>query len=101
LKDVYKYLLVGSKDQAKNFELRYFLFEPGSQSDLTRHDKKFVFFILHGKANMQINNEFFDLKPQDVVNVSERELIQFMPIDGEALGFICVTTPPKNSLYAK
>jgi quercetin dioxygenase-like cupin family protein len=91
LKGITKYLLVGKDDHAKNFEMRFFQFEPGSKSDLTRHPKENIFYILEGLTRLQINQEFYDLKPNDVVFVSKNDLIQFVNMGDHALRFINVT----------
>jgi len=91
LKGVFKHLLVGPQDQAPNFEMRYFRFNPSSHSDLVRHDKDYAFFVLHGNAKMQVNDDFFELHPFDVAYVSMGELLQFTTLGEEPFGVICVT----------
>jgi len=91
LKGITKYLLIGPEDQANNFELRLFQFEPGSRSDLVRYEKDYAFYILEGTTRLQINTEYYELKTRDVVYVSKDELIQFVNDGIQPLRFLYVT----------
>jgi len=46
--------------------------------------------ILHGKARIQINDDFFELKPMDAVFVSGGDLHQLRNVGDSQLGFLCV-----------
>ena len=91
LHGITKLLIVGQKDLAERLELRVFIFEPGSKSDISKHPKENIFFILEGRALLQINNDKFELKPYDVAFVSKDDLIQISAIGDETLKFIDVT----------
>ncbi len=90
---VVKHVLIGREDGAPNFVIRYFRIEPGGHSRLERHPHDHGVVILHGKAKVQLNDEFLELGPLDVVYVGGNDLHQFSTIGEEALGFICVIPP--------
>jgi len=90
---VVKHVLIGREDGAPNFVIRYFRIEPGGHSRLERHPHDHGVVILHGKAKVQLNDEFLELGPLDVVYVGGDDLHQFSTIGEEALGFICVIPP--------
>jgi quercetin dioxygenase-like cupin family protein len=46
--------------------------------------------ILHGKAKVQINDDFYELEPFDSVFISGNDIHQFTNIGDSPMGFICV-----------
>jgi quercetin dioxygenase-like cupin family protein len=90
---VVKHVLVGREDGAPNFVVRYFRIEPGGHSRLEKHPHDHGVVILHGKAKVQLNDEFLELEPLDVVYVGGNDLHQFSNIGDNALGFLCVIPP--------
>ncbi|MCJ7657718.1 MAG: hypothetical protein MUO67_01065, partial [Anaerolineales bacterium] len=66
---VVKQVLIGREDGAPNFVIRYFRIEPGGHSRLESHPHDHGVVILHGKAKVQLNDEFRELEPLDVVYV--------------------------------
>jgi quercetin dioxygenase-like cupin family protein len=46
--------------------------------------------ILHGKARVQINDDFHDLTPLDSVFISGNDIHQLTNIGDGPLGFLCV-----------
>jgi len=92
LQGIKKFLLVGKADEAENFEVRFFEFAPGAQSDHIRHNKEYGFYILEGKARFKINDDEYILSEKDVAYVSKGELL-LITNEGEVpLRFMCVTT---------
>ena len=90
---VVKQVLIGREDGAQNFVIRYFRIEPGGHSRLESHPHDHGVVILHGKAKVQLNDEFLELDPLDVVYVGGNDLHQFSNIGEDALGFLCVIPP--------
>lgn len=90
---VVKQVLIGRQDGAPNFVIRYFRIEPGGHSQLERHPHDHGVVILHGRAKVQLNDEFHELGPLDVVYVGGNDLHQFRNIGEDALGFLCVIPP--------
>ena len=88
-------VIIGPQDNAPNFAVRYFRLEPGRHSNLERHPHEHGVVILHGRAQLQLNEEFFEVEPLDAIFISGNDLHQFTVIGKEPLGFLCVVTARK------
>jgi quercetin dioxygenase-like cupin family protein len=93
---VTRQVVIGPDDDSNNFHLRYFRLEPGKHSNLERHPHEHGVIILHGKARVQLNDDFSEIGPNDAVFISGNDLHQFTAIGDEPLGFLCVIKD-KNS----
>jgi len=87
---VIKRVLIGPEEDAPYFILRYFRVEPGQHTNLERHAHDHGVVILHGKARVQLNAEFHEVGPMDVVYIAGDDLHQFTNLGEEAMGFLCV-----------
>jgi len=87
---VLKHVLVGPDDGAPNFIIRYFHVPVGEKTFYDQHPHEHGVVILHGKAKVQINDDFYELGPLDSVFVSGNDIHQFTNIGEGPLGFICV-----------
>lgn len=90
-------VVVGPKDGARNFAIRYFEIEPGGQSSFDRHPHDHGIYILKGKARVLIGWETHEVGPGDVVYIAPDEQHQFESIGDEPLGFLCVVPPKKEA----
>jgi mannose-6-phosphate isomerase-like protein (cupin superfamily) len=88
---VSKQILLSAEQTGGNFDVRYYHFDPGSIGDLARHDREYCFLVVHGRANLLLNDESYPLNCNDVVYISPHELIQVIPEGDEPLGFFCIT----------
>lgn len=88
---IVKHVLVGPEDGAPNFVIRYFEVEPGGYSRLESHPQEHGIVILHGRAQIQLEEEFLTLEPLDVVFIPGGDKHQLINNDDDnKLGFICV-----------
>jgi quercetin dioxygenase-like cupin family protein len=87
---VTRQIFVGPDEGSNNFHLRYFRLEPGTHSNLERHEHEHGVLVLHGHAKLQLNDEFFDVHPNDAIFISSNDLHQFVVQGNEPLGFLCV-----------
>lgn len=87
-------VLVGPRDGAANFRIRYFRIEPGGHSALERHPHDHGVFILHGRAQVTMGSQEVTVGPRDVLYIPGRERHQLRAFGDEPLGFLCVV-PPK------
>jgi quercetin dioxygenase-like cupin family protein len=87
---VIKNVLVGPKDGAPNFIIRFFEVPVGGHTFYDQHDHEHGVMILHGKARVQINDDFHDLTPLDSVFISGNDIHQLTNIGDGPLGFLCV-----------
>ncbi len=87
---VLKHVLVGPDDNAPNFIIRYFHVPVGQNTVYDQHPHEHGVVILHGKAKVQINDDFYELEPFDSVFISGEDIHQFTNIGDSPMGFICV-----------
>ncbi len=89
---VIKHVLVGPKDGAPNFVIRYFHVPVGDNTFFDQHPHEHGIVILHGKAKVRIGESFYELNPLDAVFISGNDIHQLVNIGDEPLGFMCVIT---------
>ena len=94
LKNITKHVVIGEKEGAPHFFMRYFHVEPHGHSRLERHPQEHEVIVLHGQGQVKIAGDTFDISPFDVVFIEGNELHQFLNTGEQPLGFICVI--PKN-----
>jgi quercetin dioxygenase-like cupin family protein len=87
---VTRQVFIGPEEGSDNFHMRYFHLEPGKHSNLERHPHEHGVLILHGQARVQLNDEFFDVRQNDVIYISGNDLHQFVATGDQPLGFLCV-----------
>lgn len=87
---VTKHVLVGPDDGAPNFIIRYFQVPVGESTFHHEHPHEHGIVILHGKAQVLINNEVFELKPPSSVFISGGDVHKITNIGDSALGFLCI-----------
>ena len=90
---VVKHVLIGPADEAPNFVMRYFQVEPGKFTRLEQHPGDHGVILVTGRARVQLNDEFFELGPLDVVYIAGNDLHQFTNIGDEPMGFLCIIKP--------
>jgi len=90
IQGVLKHVLVGPDDDAPNFIIRYFHVPVGKSSFYEKHPHEHGVVILHGKAKVQINDDFYEVEPYDSVFISGNDIHQVTNIGETPLGFVCV-----------
>ena len=88
-----KHVLIGRRDGAANYCLRYFEIAPGGQSSLDRHAHDHGVFILHGKAQVTMGAETVEAGKGDVLYIPPNEEHQLINVGNSVLGFLCVVPP--------
>ena len=83
-------VIIGPQDGNPNYYVRYFRVEPGGQTSLDQHEHDHGVFILHGRTEVLLGEETFQLEPQDIVYVPGMEVHQFRAVGPEPLGFLCI-----------
>jgi quercetin dioxygenase-like cupin family protein len=94
VKGVTKRVLIGRKENAPGYSMRYFEVQPGGNSALESHPEIHQVFILRGKGRVLMGNDYHDIFEGDVVYIEPNEQHQFQATAGEILGFICVAPQP-------
>jgi quercetin dioxygenase-like cupin family protein len=88
-----KRVLIGRRDGAASFSLRYFEIPPGGKSSLDRHAHDHGVYILKGRACVLMGQETVEAGPGDVLYIPPDEPHQFENIGDEPLGFLCAVPP--------
>ena len=89
---VLKHVLVGPNEGAPNFVIRYFHVPVGDNTFYDQHPHEHGIVILHGKARVQIKDDFYELGPLDAIFISGNDIHQLVNIGDTPLGFLCVIT---------
>lgn len=93
-----KQVLIGEKDGAPNFAMRYFTIPPHEFSSLDKHERDHGVMVMHGRARVQLGDRFEEVGPGDVVYIPGWEQHQFENLTDEPFTFLCIVPPmPKKS----
>ena len=90
---VSRQVVIGPQDDSYNFAIRYFRVEPGCSTNLERHAHEHGVVIVHGRARLQINEDFHELDTWDAAFISGNDLHQLTAISDIPMGFLCVIKP--------
>jgi len=85
-----KNILIGDKEGAPHFIMRYFELAPGGHSRLEQHAHEHEVIVLRGKGVVQMGEKRHAIAPFDTIYVEGNELHQFTNPYEEPFGFICV-----------
>jgi quercetin dioxygenase-like cupin family protein len=85
-----RHVIIGPKDGAQNFVMRYFEIPPRGQSSFEHHLHDQGVVILKGKARVLLGWEMHEVGPGDAVYIAQHEQHQFENIGDEPLGFLCI-----------
>ena len=91
---VSKRVLIGPKEGAEGFAMRYFEVEPGGNSAFEHHPHIHQVFVVHGRGRVLIGEQYHDIGPGDVIYIGPDEQHELRAAPNEALGFICVAPKP-------
>jgi quercetin dioxygenase-like cupin family protein len=100
--DVYQYnsnnatkqVLIGRKEGANNFEVRYFTIPPRGFSSLDQHQHDHGVLVMQGRARVMLGEHFEEVGPGDVVYIPSMERHQFENLGDDLFSFLCII-PPK------
>ncbi|WP_376792118.1 cupin domain-containing protein [Thermoflexus sp.] len=91
-------VLIGPRERAPYFVLRYFELPPGCKSSLDAHPYDHGVVILQGQARVLLGKETVEVQAGDVLYIPPMEVHQFENISEQPLGFLCVI-PNKNLVH--
>ncbi|MFQ5823553.1 MAG: cupin domain-containing protein [bacterium] len=94
-KNVTRQVMVGPKEGAKKFEMRYFEMAPGGYTSLDIHKHDHAVLILRGQGRVLLGEKTYEIGFGDAIYISQNERHQFENTGDGPLGFICVI-PPKE-----
>ncbi len=90
IKGVTKRVLIGQKEGAPYFAMRYFEIEPKGWTSLDKHPHNHGVIVLKGKGKVLLGDEEIEVGFGDAIYVPPNEVHQFKNIGEGVLGFICV-----------
>ena len=90
VKGVSKRILIGQREQAPDFAMRYFEVQPGGNSALESHPAIHEVFILRGRGRVLMGEDFHEISEGDVVYIAPNERHEFLAATDQPLGFICI-----------
>ncbi len=85
-----KRVLVGEREGAPFFRIRYFEVPPGGCTSLDHHVHDHGVVILRGRARVRLGDRWEEVSEGDVVYIPSWEVHQFEALGPEPLGFLCV-----------
>jgi len=88
--------LIGPKEGAPHFALRYFEIEPGGQTPLDSHEHDHGVIVLRGKGRVLLGDGAVDVSFGDTIYVSPHEEHRFKCLGQEPFGFLCVIPAKKG-----
>jgi quercetin dioxygenase-like cupin family protein len=82
--------LIGPREGAPHFAIRYIEVEPGGQTSLDDHEHEHGVMILRGKGEVLMGQEEVEVGFGDILFVPGNERHQFRNAGDEPFGFLCV-----------
>ena len=73
VKGVSKRVLIGPKDGAQGFAMRYFEVQPGGNSAFEHHPEIHQVYVLRGRGRVLLGAEWHDIAEGDVVYIEPEE----------------------------
>jgi len=89
-KGVTKRVLIGEKDGAPYFVIRYFEVEPGGWTMLDQHPHDHGVVILKGEGKVLLGDKEHGVRFGDAIYISSNERHQLKNTGSSPFGFICV-----------
>lgn len=83
-------VLIGPKDGAQHFAIRYFEIPPRGQSSFEDHHHDHGVVVLRGRARVLLGWDVHEVGRGDAVYIPSNEQHQFETIGDEPFGFLCV-----------
>ena len=83
-------VLIGPKDGAQHFVVRYFEVPPRGQTSFEQHLHDHGVVVLRGRARVLLGYEMHEVGPGDAIYIPVDEQHQFEVIGDEPFGFLCV-----------
>jgi quercetin dioxygenase-like cupin family protein len=94
VRGVSKRVLIGPKDGASGFFMRYFEVQPGGNSAFENHPEVHQVYVLRGRGKVLLGKEYHDIAEGDVIYIPPNEQHELRAAQDEVLGFICVAPAP-------
>lgn len=87
---VTRQVVIGAREGAAHYTLRYFEIEPGGKSSLDRHEHDHGVVILAGCGRLLLGEETHEIGFGDAIYIGPNEVHRFENTGDAPLGFLCV-----------
>ncbi|HTU02749.1 MAG TPA: cupin domain-containing protein [Candidatus Sulfotelmatobacter sp.] len=94
VKGVSKRVLIGPKDGAAGFAMRYFEVQPGGNSAFEHHEEIHEVYVLRGRGKVLLGKTYHDIAEGDVIYIEPNEQHELRAAPDQILGFLCVAPKP-------
>lgn len=91
-----KQVLIGGKDGAPNFVMRYFTIPPHGFSSLDQHQHDHGVMVMNGRARVMLGERYEEIGVGDVIYIPGWERHQFQNLTDEPFTFLCIIPPKTN-----
>lgn len=95
-KNIVRRVVLGEKDTALPFQVRYFEMRRGGYSSLECHNHKHAVVVVRGRGKMFLKNRVLDLKPFDSVYIGKKVIHQFHQAGPGPFGFLCMVAAKRD-----
>lgn len=96
-----RHILVGKRDGAEDFVIRYFTVPPGGTSNLDEHPHDHGVVVMNGRATFMHDDNYEEVVAGDVIYIPNWERHQFINMsDDEPFAFLCII-PPKEKFIGE
>lgn len=95
-KNIVRQVLVGKRDEATAFHVRYFEITPGGHSSLEKHGHAHVVIAVRGQGKAVLGTTGHDMKPFDTVYVAPWTPHQFLATRDTIFGFFCIVDAERD-----
>lgn len=92
---VTKQVVIGAREGAPHYSVRYFELAPGAKSSFDRHEHDHGVIVLAGSGAVLLGEQSHEIAFGDVIYVGPNETHQFENTGSEPLGFLCVVRSKK------
>lgn len=82
--------LIGKKEGAENFALRYYEVQPNHSTRKEHHTHDHGIIVAQGQANAEVNGEVFSIKQGDVLYVAPNDEHVFRNTGDDIFAFFCI-----------
>jgi len=91
-RNIARMVLAGDTSEEQiQFQVRYFVIEPGGYSSLERHQHEHVVIVLEGEGEVLLEDQVIPIQPFDLIRIGPWTLHRFRNRSStERFGFLCV-----------
>ena len=86
-------VVIGKRDGAVNFAVRYYEIAPGGRTSFDRHEHDHGVYVLSGSARALTGCDVYEIGPGDILYIPPNEQHQFENTGDDPFSFLCAVPP--------